>query len=67
MEDRKRLGLILFSGIFFLLIFGGLTVAALASAELNVATLMFAAVSLFVCVAIAGALYGALRKPPEDE
>ena len=67
MEDRKRLGTILFSGVLFLLVFGGLTVAALASAELNVATLLFAGVSLFVCVAIIGALVGAVRKPPEDE
>lgn len=59
--------MILISGVFFLLVFGALTVVGLSSAEINVATLVFAAVSLFVIVAIIGALIGALRKPPEDE
>lgn len=67
MENRRRPTTILVSGIFFLLVFGGLTVAALSTAEINAATLVFAAVSLFVCVAIVGALIGAVRKPPEDE
>ena len=67
MGERRRIGTILFSGIFFLVVFVGLTVVGLSSAELNVATVLFAAVSLFVCVAIVGALIGAVRKPPEDE
>lgn len=67
MQERKRsTATILFSGVFFLLVFGGLTVAALSSAELNLATAVFAAVSLFICVAVVGALIGALRDPPED-
>ena len=45
---------------------GGLTIAALATAELNVATVMVAAVSLFVCVAVVLALVGAVRNPPEE-
>jgi hypothetical protein len=53
-------------GIFFLLVFGGLTVAALSSAELNLATILIAAVSLFVCVAVVLALIGAVRNPPEE-
>jgi len=52
-------------GILFLLVLGGLTVAALATAELNVATIAFAAISLFVCVAVGLALVGAVRDPPD--
>lgn len=59
--------MILISGAFFLLVFVGLTIAALSTADLNVATLLFAAVSLFVVVAVIGALVGAARRPPEDE
>ena len=66
-EHGRRTGVILFSGIFFLLVFVALTVVALSSAELNVATLIFAAISLFVVVAVVGALIGAVREPPEDE
>ena len=53
-------------GILFLLVFGGLTVGALATAELNVATVVIAIVSLFVCVAVVLALVGAVRNPPEE-
>jgi len=66
-EQRRRSIVILISGIFFLLVFVGLTIAALSTADLNVATLIFAAVSLFIVVAVVGALVGAARKPPEDE
>lgn len=66
-EQRRRPIVILVSGIFFLLVFGGLTVAALSTAELNVATVLFAAVSLFVFVAVIGALVGAARKPPDED
>lgn len=53
-------------GIVFLVVLGGLTIAALASAELNVATIMIGAISLFVCVAVLLALIGALRHPPGE-
>ena len=66
MEGGRRVGVILVSGVFFLAVFVTLTVVALSSAELNVATVLFAAVSLFVCVAVVGALIGAVRKPPEE-
>ena len=62
----KRPISIIAGGIFFLLIFGGLTVAALWSADLNVATLLIAAVSLFIFVAVVLALVGAVRNPPEE-
>jgi hypothetical protein len=52
--------------VLFLIVFGGLTVAALATAELNVATVVIAIVSLFVCVAVVLALIGAVRNPPGE-
>jgi hypothetical protein len=62
MEDRPTL--ILVGGIVFLVVLGGLTVAALATAELNVATILVGAISLFVIVAVLLALVGAMRDPP---
>lgn len=66
-EERRRPTFILVSGVFFLLVFGALTIYGLATAELNIATVIFAAVSLFVFVAVVGALIGANRRPPEEE
>lgn len=63
MDGHRPISIVI-AGIFFLIVFGGLTVAALATAELNFATLVIAAISLFVVVAVAGALIGAMRKPP---
>lgn len=65
MNGGAPIGMIV-AGISFLVIFGGLTVASLATAELNVATLVIAAVSVFVCVAVLIALVGAIRNPPEE-
>ena len=68
MDERERPSLtILVSGAIFLLVFIGLGVVALATAELNLATLILFAISLFVVVAVVGALIGAMRKPPEEE
>ena len=64
--ERKRPTSIIVAGIFFLLVFGGLTIASLATAELNFATLVIAAISLFVCVAVIGALVGAAKPPPDE-
>ncbi len=64
--DRRRPTSLIAGGILFLLVFGGLTVAALATAELNVATVVIALVSIFVCVAVLLALIGAVRNPPEE-
>lgn len=65
MPGRRPSSLIA-SGVFFLLVLGGLTVAALATAELNAATIVFAAISLFVCVAVVLAIVGAVRNPPDQ-
>ncbi len=64
--QAKRPTSIIAGGILFLLVFGGLTIAALWSAELNFATVLIAAVSLFIFVAVGLALAGAMRKPPEE-
>lgn len=65
MRGGAPLGMIA-AGILFLVVFGGLTIASLATASLNLATLVIAAVSIFVCVAVLIALVGAIRNPPED-
>ena len=64
--DGRRPTSTIAGGIFFLLVFGGLTVVALSSAELNLATVLIAAVSLFICVAVVLALVGAVRNPPGE-
>ena len=64
--DGRRPTSTIAGGIFFLLVFGGLTVVALSSAELNLATILIAAVSLFICIAIVLALVGAVRNPPGE-
>ncbi|MCB0876271.1 MAG: hypothetical protein R2718_05745 [Solirubrobacterales bacterium] len=64
MHGRRPSSLIA-GGVLFLVVFAGLTIAALATAELNVATVAIAIVSLFVCVAVVLALIGAMRNPPE--
>ena len=66
MNEGRRTTSIVVAGTFLLLVFGGLSVAALSSAELNVATVVIAAVSLFVIVAVISALIGAVRRPPEQ-
>ena len=62
MDDRRRTFFVA-SAMLFVVIFGALTVAALATAELNVATLLIGGASLFVLVAVMIALVEALRGP----
>lgn len=65
MDSGMRLFL-LGSAVFFLLVFGGLTVVGLSSATLNVATLVIGAASLFVLGVVLLALIDAIRNPPEE-
>lgn len=65
MNGGAPIGMIV-GGVFFLVVFGGLTIASLSTATLNVATLIVAAVSIFICVAVVIALIGAIRNPPEQ-
>ena len=64
MGDRRRL-IFLGSACFFVLVFGALTVAALSTAELNFATVVIAALSLFVLGAVLTAIVETFRNPPE--
>ena len=64
MDDRKRT-FFLASGVFFVLVFGALTAAALSTATFNFATLVIAAASLFILVAVLLALIEAIRHPPD--
>ena len=66
MNSGQRTTSIVIAGIFFLIVFGGLTVAALSSAALNFATVVIAAVSIFVMFAVISALVGAVRRPPDE-
>lgn len=64
MDERRRL-VFIGSAALFVLVFGALTVAALATAELNVATLLIGGASLFVLAAVLIALVEAWRRPPQ--
>ncbi len=64
--DGGRAIWVIVAGAFFLLVFGGLTIAALSTAELNFATVVMALVCIFVCVGVIGAMIGAARKPPDE-
>lgn len=64
MGDRRRL-VFLFSATFFLLVFGVLSIAALSTAELNAATIVIAAATLFIFGAVLTALVEAIRNPPD--
>lgn len=63
MGERRRF-LFISSAIVFVVIFGALTIAALSTATLNLATLLIGGSSLFVLAAVLIALVEALRKPP---
>jgi hypothetical protein len=64
--EGKRPTSVIVGGVFFLIVFGGLTIVALSSATLNFATILVAALSLFICVAVVLALVGVIRNPPEE-
>lgn len=64
MGERRRL-VFLLSAAFFVLVFGALSVAALSTAELNVATVVIALATLFVLGAVLTAIVEAIRQPPE--
>lgn len=64
MGDRRRL-VFLLSAVFFVLVFGALSVVALSSAELSVATIVLAAATLFILGAVLTAIVEAIRNPPQ--
>lgn len=66
MNDNDTHALIIALAIFFLLMFGGLTIVALSTATLNYATIMAGGISIFICVVILIGLIGAIRNPPDE-
>ena len=66
MEEGMR-GILLGIGVAFIVIFGGMTLAALATATLNFASIFAFGLSfLIIGVALFG-LIGAIRNPPDED
>ncbi len=66
MESQLR-GILLGLGVVFVLAFGGLTLAALASATLNFASLLLFGLSFLILGVALFGLIGAIRNPPGDD
>ncbi len=64
MADRRR-AIFIGSAVFFVIVLGALSVVALATAELNFATIVFAVITLFVLGAVITAIVEAIRTPPQ--
>ena len=64
--DGGLRGLMLGMGVAFVLIFGGMTMAALATAELNFASILAFGFSFLILVIVLLGLIGAIRNPPDD-
>ena len=60
-------GVLLTLGLVFILAFGGLTLAALASATPNFASLLMFGLSFLVLGVALFGLIGAIRNPPDDD
>jgi hypothetical protein len=66
MESMVR-GLLLGLGLVFILSFAGLTFTALASAQLNFASIMAFGFSFLIIVLALIGLVGAIRNPPDED
>lgn len=65
--DSSARGVLLGLGVIFILVFGGMTIAALGTATLNFASIVAFGLSfLIICVALIG-LIGAIRNPPDED
>lgn len=65
--DKQMRGIMLGVSVAFIVIFGGMTLAALATAQLNFASILaFGASFLVIGVALFG-LIGAIRSPPDED
>lgn len=65
--DAGIRSLVLGMAVFFLIIFGGMTLVALSTAELNFATLFAGGASIFICLVVVIGLVGAIRNPPDED
>lgn len=66
MESMVR-GLLLGLGLVFILSFAGLTFTALATAQLNFASIMAFGFSFLIIVLALIGLIGAIRNPPDED
>ena len=66
MESMVR-GMLLGLGVVFILAFAGLTFTALASAQLNFASILAFGFSFLVIVLALIGLIGAIRNPPDED
>ena len=64
--DGQLRGIMLGMGVAFVVIFGGITIAALESAELNFASIITFGFSFLIIVVALLALIGAIRNPPDE-
>jgi hypothetical protein len=65
--DSQMRGILLGLGVAFVVIFGGLTVAALATAALNFASIFAFGLAFLVIGIILFGLIGAIRNPPDED
>ena len=65
--DKQVRGALLGVGVAFIAIFGGMTLVALATAELNFASIMAFGLSFLVIVVTLFGLIGAIRNPPGED
>ncbi|MGB2851923.1 MAG: hypothetical protein WBC01_09690 [Solirubrobacterales bacterium] len=65
--DSQMRGILLGLGVAFVVIFGGLTVAALATAALNFASIFAFGLAFGVIGIILFGLIGAIRNPPDED
>ncbi len=65
--DSGTRGILLGLGVAFILIFAGMTLSALATAQLNFASILAFGLSFLVIGTALFGLIGAIRNPPEDD
>ncbi|HKJ36359.1 MAG TPA: hypothetical protein VKA36_07325 [Solirubrobacterales bacterium] len=65
--DNQVRGIMLGLGVAFVVLFFGLTLASLPSAELNFASILTFGLSFLVLGAVLAGLIGAIRNPPDED
>jgi cell division protein FtsW (lipid II flippase) len=64
--DSGARGILLGVAVAFIVIFTGMTIAALATAQLNFASILAFGLSFLVIGTVLFGLIGAIRNPPDD-